>query len=260
MKPHDWLFLIHRVPARPLYLRARIRALLARAGAAPLKKAVYALPHGEAELARLKAVADEIRSAGGEAFVCEARFTSAEDEAALRAAFRSPVARASKGADSRWKGQAWVTRSGILVDRIACAWFIRRFLDPKARIRFAPPPHTIRAGERSFDMPGAEFSHEGGGCSLETLIARTGTEDVALSRVARIVHELDLRDGAFDVPEAPGVERLLSGIVSSHADDASRLERGMTLFDHLYRSFRPASLPSPTVARPKPRRPREVRS
>jgi hypothetical protein len=142
-----------------------------------------------------------------------------------------------------------VTRAGILVDRIACAWFIRRFLDPSARIRFAPPPHSIHAGELGFDMPSGEFSHEQGGCSLETLIARTGIEDVALARVARIVHELDLRDGRYDVPEAPGVEQLLAGIVAGNPQDAARLERGMALLDDLYRSFAPAKISMPKVSR-----------
>jgi len=255
MTPKDWLFLIHRVPSKPLYLRARIRTLLARAGAAPLKKAVYALPQSEPALARLQAVADEIRRAGGEAFVCEARFTSAEDEAALESAFHSHGGRQVKSETPRWTGRRWVTRAGILVDRIACAWFIRRFLDPSARIRFAPPPHTIRGGELGFDMPGGAFSHEDGGCSLETLITRTGFQDAALTRVARIVHELDIRDGRYEVPEARGVEQLLAGIVAGNVDDAGRLERGMALLDDLYRSFGAARIAVPKIARsPIPRR------
>src|SRR4029077_9936721 len=83
LKPKTWLLLMHRIPAKPLYLRARIRALLERAGAVPLRKAVYALPRRPEAVARLRGVADEIRSAGGEAVVCEARFTAAADETRL---------------------------------------------------------------------------------------------------------------------------------------------------------------------------------
>jgi len=250
--PHDWLLLIHRVPARPLYLRAKIRALLARAGAAPLKKAVYGLPRREGALAALQVVADEIRGSGGEAFILEARFVATEDEAILRAAFEKP----SRSAKGRWTGRRWVTRAGILVDRIACAWFIRRYLDPSARIRFAAAPATRRDGEIGFDMPGAEFSHENGGCSLETLMAKTGIRDPGLDRVARIVHQLDLKDGRFDLPEAAGVQQLLAGVVAAHAEDEARLERGMALFDDLHRSFGGPVLRVPHLARPKSSRPR----
>jgi hypothetical protein len=254
-KPGTWLLLIHRIPARPLYLRARIRTLLDRIGAAPLKKAVYALPREEGALERLREVAEEIRRGGGEAFVCEARFTDPGDEALLHARRADRHgARRSKPAAGSWKGRTWVTRRGILVDRIACAWFIRRFLDPKARIRFAPPPYTIRPGESGFDLPGGEFSHESGGCSLETLIAKTGVRDAALERIARIVHELDLRDGTFDVPEARGIEHVLSGMVAALPDDESRLERGMALFDDLLRSLRRPPAPPAGLRAGTPRR------
>src|SRR5262245_11946167 len=83
MSHETWHLLIHRIPARPLYLRARIRSLLDRFGAVALKNSVYALPKRAGGVERLNAVAEEIRRRGGDAFVCESRFTSADDEAAL---------------------------------------------------------------------------------------------------------------------------------------------------------------------------------
>ena len=136
-----------------------------------------------------------------------------------------------------------MTRRGVHVDRIACAWFIRRFLDPAARFRFvAPGGGPSRPGEVGFDMPGGEFSHQDGGCSLETLIAATGVRDPALERIAEIVHDLDLKDGKFGRPESAGVERLLAGI-TAHLDDPARLERGAALFDDLHRAWSKAVKP-----------------
>src|ERR1044072_1092996 len=78
-----WCLLIHALPARPLYLRARVRRLLGRLGAAPLKKSVYVLPYSEAAVAELGAIADEIRGAGASAFVCEATFTDRTTDRAV---------------------------------------------------------------------------------------------------------------------------------------------------------------------------------
>jgi hypothetical protein len=143
-------------------------------------------------------------------------------------------------------GRTWVTRRGVLIDRIASAWFIRRFLDPKARLRFAEPTDpAVRPGEIGFDMPGGQFTHEQDRCTLETLIRRTGVSDPALEEVAWIVHDIDLKDGKFGRPEAPGIERVLTGLLLAHANDEERLERGFALFDGLYRSFQKMSGVSP---------------
>jgi len=88
-------------------------------------------------------------------------------------------------------------------------------------------------------MPGGEFSHEGDRCSLETLVSRTGVRDPALERIAHIVHDLDLEDGKFALPETAGVGRLLAGMIAAHPDDASRLERGAVLLDDLHRAWSP---------------------
>jgi len=135
--------------------------------------------------------------------------------------------------------RTWVTRQGIHIDRIACAWLIRGFIDPQARFRFVPAkgsPH--RRGELRFDMFDGEFTHEGENCSFETLVGRFGLDDPALQAVAEIVHDIDLKDRKFRREEAPGLERLIAGLCMSRQEDADRLEGGTTVFQSLYEFFR----------------------
>ncbi len=136
-------------------------------------------------------------------------------------------------------GRTWVTRRGIQVDRIACAWLVRRFVDARARFRFFDTRESSpREGEISFDLPGGHFTHEGDRCTFETLMARASPRDRALAEIAEVVHDIDLKDGKFGRPEAPGVELVLKGLILTNPDDRSRLARGMFLFDELYQSFR----------------------
>ena len=121
---------------------------------------------------------------------------------------------------------------------MACAWYVRRFLDPGARFRFVASGQTPKPGEVGFDMPGGTFTHEGDRCSLETLIARTIRPDPALQRVAEIIHDIDLKDGKFDRQEAAGVAQVIAGILGAEQSDEARIERGAALFDDLYRAFR----------------------
>ena len=137
------------------------------------------------------------------------------------------------------QGRTWVTRKGIHVDRMASAWFVRRFIDSGARFKFVPPKgYKPLPGELRFDMFEAEFTHEGDRCTLEILIERTGSNDPALSPIAEIVHDIDLKDSKFARQETPGIERLIAGIAMAHKDDESRLARGAAVFDDLYEYFR----------------------
>jgi len=137
--------------------------------------------------------------------------------------------------------RTWATRRGLHIDRIASAWLIRGFIDPKARFRFIDPKEPARPGELRFDMVGGDFSHEGDRCTFETLLARTGVANRALTEIAEIVHDVDLKDGKFGRPEAAGVEQLLIGLLIANPEDDARLERGFVLFDELYQSFRKQS-------------------
>lgn len=135
-------------------------------------------------------------------------------------------------------GRTWVTRRGVHVDRIACAWLIRRFLDPDARFAFvAPRGYRVQPGEIRFDMYDAEFTHEGDRCTFEVLIDEAGIKDAALRAVAEVVHDIDLKDAKFARPETAGVALLLEGIARADRDDELRLARGGQIFEDLYRGF-----------------------
>lgn len=137
------------------------------------------------------------------------------------------------------KGHVWVTRRDVHVDRIACGWLIRRFIDPDAEIRFVPGKgYTPKPGELRFDMFEGEMTHEGDRCSFEVLLGRTGLTDPALQAVGEIVHDIDLKDGKFGREEAGGIASLIAGIAMSEPDDAQRLVKGAGVFDTLYQYFR----------------------
>jgi hypothetical protein len=137
------------------------------------------------------------------------------------------------------KDKTWVTRKGIYVDRIASAWFVRRFVDSGALFKFVPAKgYKPLSGEVRFDMFEAEFTHEGDRCTLEILIERTGIDDPALIRIAEIVHDIDLKDSKFARQENPGIEQVIAGIAMAHKDDETRLARGSAVLDDLYEYFR----------------------
>jgi hypothetical protein len=136
-------------------------------------------------------------------------------------------------------GKVWVTRQGIHVDRMASAWLVRRFIDPAARFKFVPGKgYRPQAGEIRFDMFEAEFTHEGDRCTFEVLLSRAGIEDAALAQIGEIVHDIDIKDGKFGRPEAPGIAQLIAGIAMANNDDTARLERGAAVFDDLLEYFR----------------------
>ncbi len=158
-------------------------------------------------------------------------------------AHRAPTPSSGRGR-SDLTGKTWVTRRGVHIDRIASAWFIRRFVDSKARFRFIDPKERSRAGELRFDMVGGDFTHEGDRCTFETLLARTALANRPLVDIAEIVHDIDLKDGKFGRPEAAGIERVLTGLILANPEDEARLERGFVLFDELHQSFRKKLLTS----------------
>ena len=135
------------------------------------------------------------------------------------------------------RGATWITRPDVHVDRIASAWLIKRFIDPKARFAFG----EAREGAVSFDMFEGDYTHEGDRCTFETLLQRFGLEqDGALRAIADMVHDVDVKDGKFGRDETPGFERLIAGIVKRHARDEARIERGAELLNDLYESIQPS--------------------
>jgi hypothetical protein len=145
---------------------------------------------------------------------------------------------ASDRATTDFKGRIWITRKGVHVDRIACSWLIRRFIDPDAVIRFVPGKGYVpKDGELRFDMFEGEFTHEGERCSFEVLLARAGLSDPALQAIAEIVHDIDLKDGKFGREEATGIAHLIAGIAVTTQDDEQRIAQGASVFDNLYQYF-----------------------
>lgn len=137
------------------------------------------------------------------------------------------------------KGKIWVTRSGVHVDRIACAWLIRQHIDPGATFRFVDArSHQPQPGEVRFDMADAEFTHEGDRCSFETLLLRADlTGDPALVAIGEMIHDLDIGDGKYGRPETSGLAAMLSGVCASTEDDLERIERAGALLGQFHAFF-----------------------
>ena len=140
-------------------------------------------------------------------------------------------------ANPELRGRTWVTRPGVKIDRMASAWFIRRFVDPKARFRFAGENAPRADGEVRFDMVGGDFTHEEDRCTLETLVRRVGLPDKGVKAIAEIVHDLDLKDAKFDRPETAGVRMMLDGLMARTDSDDERIERALPLFDDLHEAL-----------------------
>jgi hypothetical protein len=151
-----------------------------------------------------------------------------------------PQAERPKSAGPRrkedYQGKVWVTRRNPFVDRMASAWLIRRFIDPRARFEFlekdqvpAEVPTAV-----SFDVPGGDFSHQQDRCTFEVLLETFGLRGKPLRKIAEVVHELDLKDGKFSNPQASGVDCILLGIRKTGADDREALEEGIKVFERLH--------------------------
>jgi len=133
-----------------------------------------------------------------------------------------------------FKNKRWITRPRPHVDRLACTWLIRRFIDPKAVIRYGTQPEP---GEVSFDMREAMFGHTGNLCTFETMLAAFNLKEPALQVLAEIVHEIDIRDGRYVRPETGGIEMILKGWLLQGLADNELESRGMDLFEALYTAF-----------------------
>jgi hypothetical protein len=127
----------------------------------------------------------------------------------------------------------WATRAGVHVDRAACTWLLRRFIDADAEFVFVEDRDDVPADAIGFDMRGADLSHHDGDCTFETMLRRYELDDPVLWDVARIVHEADLADDRFDAPEASGLDVLLRGLSMVREDDDAVVVAA-ALFDGLY--------------------------
>ena len=132
----------------------------------------------------------------------------------------------------------WVTREGAKTDRVACPWLIRKFIDPQAEFLFVPKDQVLevarREGGKSFDCPGADFTHREGKCSFEVLVEAYRLDDPALQALARIVHGADIAADVGIVPEAAGLQAIAHGFAAICQDDQRKLELEFPLYDALY--------------------------
>jgi hypothetical protein len=135
----------------------------------------------------------------------------------------------------------WATRAGIHIDRAACAWLIRRHVDPEAEFVFVADPAAVPADATPFDMRGVDLSHHGGDCTFETILRRYDLADPVLWKIAEIVHEADIDDERYDAPEAPGLDVVLRGLSMVCANEQI-LEITGPVFDGLYEYQRRALL------------------
>lgn len=132
----------------------------------------------------------------------------------------------------------WVTRHRPKIDRIACPWLIRRFIDAEARVLFVPPGDVEGVAQRfgavPFDIPDVTYGHHGDRCSFDAIMARFGLTSPGLERLARVVRAADT--GRHDLaPEAAGLLALSVGLSRQFRDDLEQLEAGMGIYDALYR-------------------------
>jgi hypothetical protein len=129
----------------------------------------------------------------------------------------------------------WVTWENIVVDRMACIWLIRRFIDPQAEFSFVPVGQKpLPEGAEPFDIPGVRLSHHQGHCTFHTMLREYNLKDPVLARIARIVDEADIVQEVAVEPAAPGLDLICRGIRRTSADDYVALERGAMIYEALY--------------------------
>jgi hypothetical protein len=129
----------------------------------------------------------------------------------------------------------WVTWEHVMVDRMACAWLIKRFIDPEAEFLFIPAGQKpLPDGAEPFDLPGVRLSHRRGHSTFHTMLREYDLEDPILHRIAQIVDEADVVQDVAVEPAAPGLNLICRGLRLSSPDDPTALERGALIYEALY--------------------------
>jgi len=199
------------------------------------RDALEKLRRGLAEIARIDFFSSPER----------ARVAARLDRIAQTLSSDRPLATPVPSADvSAFRNRRWVTRPHPHVDRLACAWLIRRFINPHAMIRYANKPAP---GEVAFDMRAGQFGHRGNLCTFETMLNAFGLRGGGLRPIAEIVHEIDLRDGQYARPEAAGVDAVLTGWRA--LSDPEKEAHGIALFEGLYTALSRDAQRTPSTKR-----------
>jgi len=133
----------------------------------------------------------------------------------------------------------WVTRKNANVDRVACSWLIRKFVDPEAEFLYVPAEDVMATAEREgaipYDVKDVELGHVDGRCSFDSIIVKYGLEDAALKRLAQIVHGADVTADRDICPEAAGLYAIAHGFALVHGeDDHEKIRLETPMYDALY--------------------------
>jgi len=132
----------------------------------------------------------------------------------------------------------WVTRSHVHVDRVACSWLIKRFIDNKAEFLFVPSSQVKKVAEETnaipFDAPEVELDHHEGRCSFESIMLKYELKDPALVRLSKIVHSADVTTDIDKDPIARGLEAIAVGYGLRYPDDEENLDYQFEVYDSLY--------------------------
>ena len=133
----------------------------------------------------------------------------------------------------------WVTRERVKVDRVACPWLIKKFVDPQAEFIFVPTADVAVTAERDgaipFDVDGAELGHHKGKCSFEAIVDKYQITEPAIALLARIVHGADVREDLYNEPEAAGLKAIAEGFGNlGFTNDHEILDREFIVYEALY--------------------------
>jgi hypothetical protein len=132
----------------------------------------------------------------------------------------------------------WITREGAKVDRVACPWLIRKFVDPDAEFMFVPGEKVVEMAKTEnatpFDIPGVELGHHGGKCSFEAIVSKYRIDDPAVQLLAQIVHGADVTQDMHSRLEAPGLKAIAHGFAELGLTDHEVVARESIVYDALY--------------------------
>ena len=131
----------------------------------------------------------------------------------------------------------WVTRENPKVDRVACPWLVKKFVDPEAEFLFVPAGDVMAVAEREraipYDVPNVELGHHGPECSFDAIIKKYRLSEPALDRMALIVRGADTADKDL-TPESRGLEAIAAGFQAVYSDDDEQLAAELPVYDALY--------------------------
>jgi len=143
------------------------------------------------------------------------------------------------GGKGKFRARTWVTRSDIRIDRMASAWLIERYIDPQAHFVFVnAKTYRHKKAQIRFDMFGGEFTHENELCTFEVLLKRFALSQPHLQRLGQMIHDLDINDEKYGLPETAGLGAFLEGLAKRVASDQERIREAFLFFDSFDRSLR----------------------